>query len=293
MKRAGFSVKWLPVLLLMPQLIIIAVFFYWPAAHALRSSFFLQDPFGFGETYVGLDNYTALVKSSTYSRAAQFTVVFTLLVTFLSLAIALLLAAKADKVMRAAKTYRTMLMWVYAVAPPVAGVIGIIMFNQSWGPLTRLFATLGWDVRLGVDYYDTAFAMVLISVWKQVPVNFIFFLSGLQSIPRSVREAALIDNRSAFGRFRDVTFPLLAPTGFFLLITNITYSLFDTFGVIDTVVKGEPGNNPMTLVYKVYVDGFRGNDMGGSSAQSVILMVLVLAMTVVQFRLIERRIHYT
>ncbi|MGO4916348.1 ABC transporter permease subunit [Pseudogemmobacter sp. W21_MBD1_M6] len=293
MKRAGFTTRWLPLFLLMPQVTIIAVFFYWPALHAVQSSFYLQDPFGFSETFVGLSNYASLFNSSAYARAAQFTVVFSLLVTFLSLAIALLLAVKADKVIRGAKTYRTLLMWVYAVAPPVAGVMGIILFNQSWGPLTRLAGLFGWDFMLGVHYYDTASAMVLVSVWKQIPVNFIFFLSGLQSIPRSVREAALIDNRSAAGRFWDVTFPLLAPTGFFLLITNITYSLFDTFGVIDTIVKGEPGNNPMTLVYKVYVDGFRGNDMGGSSAQSVILMVLVLAMTVFQFRLVERRIHYT
>ena len=144
-----------------------------------------------------------------------------------------------------------------------------------------------------MNYFDTAFAMVVVSVWKQLPVNFIFFLSGLQSIPKSVREAALIDNRSASGRFWDVTFPLLAPTAFFLLIINITYALFDTFGIIDTVVKGEPSNNPMTLVYRVYVDGFRGNDLGGSSAQSVVLMVLVLALTVFQFRMVERRIHYT
>lgn len=293
MKRAAFPQRWLPILLLVPQIAIIAVFFYWPAWHALTSSFYLQDPFGFSETFVGLQNYTSLIKSAAYARAGSFTVIFTLLVTFLSLSIALLLAVKADKVLRGAKTYRTLLMWVYAVAPPVAGVMGIILFNHSWGPLTRFFGLFGWDVKIGVHYFDTAFAMVLISVWKQIPVNFIFFLSGLQSIPKSVREAALIDNRSASGRFWDITFPLLAPTGFFLLITNITYALFDTFGIIDTVVKGEPGNNPMTLVYKVYVDGFRGNDMGGSSAQSVILMVLVLAMTVVQFRLVERRIHYT
>lgn len=293
MKRAAFPSRWLPVLLLVPQLIIIVAFFYWPAAQAVHGSFYLTDPFGLGQSFVGLENYETLLGSSEYMRIARFTVVFTLLVTFLSLGIALLLAVKADKLLRAAKTYRTLLMWVYAVAPPVAGFIGIMMFHQTNGPLTHLAAQLGWDFKLGVNYTDTATAMVITSVWKQVPVNFIFFLSGLQSIPRAVREAALLDNRSGTGRFWDITFPLLAPTGFFLLITNITYALFDTFGVIDTLVKGEPGNNPMTLVYKVYVDGFRGNDMGGSSAQSVVLMVLVLALTVVQFRLVERRIHYT
>ncbi len=293
MKSAGFTTRWLPILLLVPQLSIIAIFFYWPALYAMQSSFYLQDPFGFGSTFVGLENYSSLLSSSEYMKVTRFTVVFTALVTFFSLALALLLAVKADNVLRGAKTYRTLLMWVYAVAPPVAGFIGVMMFNQSWGPLTELARSIGWDFKLGVNFNDTASAMILVSVWKQVPVNFIFFLSGLQSIPKSVREAALIDNSSSFGRFWDVTFPLLAPTGFFLLIINITYSLFDTFGVIDTMVKGEPGNNPMTLVYKVYVDGFRGNDLGGSSAQSVILMVLVLALTIFQFRLVERRIHYT
>lgn len=293
MKRAGFATRWLPILLLLPQLAIIAVFFYWPAAHAVQSSFYLEDPFGFGSTFVGFDNYTHLAGNSEYGRIASFTLLFTVLVTFFSLALALLLAVKADSVIRGAKTYRTLLMWVYAVAPSVAGFIGLTLFDQSWGPLADLAKSIGWDFKLGVNSTDTATAMVMVSVWKQVPVNFIFFLSGLQSIPKSVREAAMIDNSSATGRFWDVTFPLLAPTGFFLLIINITYALFDTFGVVDTLIKGEPGNNPLTLVYKVYVDGFRGNDLGGSSAQSVILMILVLALTIFQFRLVERRIHYT
>ncbi len=293
MKRALFSNPWLPILLLVPQLSIAAVFFYWPAGYAIQSSFFLQDPFGFGSTFVGFENYSDLFSNSEYLKVGYFTLIYTCLVTFFSLAIALLLAVKADQVIRGAKAYRTLLIWVYAVAPPVAGFIGILMFDQSTGPLTHLAQAFGWDYKLGVNYNDTASAMVIVAVWKQIPVNFIFFLAGLQSIPKSVREAALIDNASAMGRFWDVTFPLLAPTGFFLLIINITYSLFDTFGVIDVLVKGEPGNNPMTLVYKVYVDGFRGNDLGGSSAQSVVLMVLVLALTIFQFRMIDRRIHYT
>ncbi|TLP46223.1 MULTISPECIES: ABC transporter permease subunit [Cohaesibacter] len=293
MKRATFNNKWLPLFFLLPQLSIIVIFFYWPAWQALRLSFYLEDPFGFGSTFVGFDNYRDIFNNAEYLRIAGFTIVFSVSVTFLSLAIALLFAVKADKVIRGARTYRTLLMWVYAVAPPVAGFIFLVMFSQRWGPITEFLAQFGYDFRVGLDYTDTAIVMITASVWKQIPINFIFFLSGLQSIPRSVMEAARIDNASAQRRFWDVTFPLLAPTGFFLLITNFTYSLFDTFGTIDTVLRGEPASNPMTLVYKVYVDGFRGNDLGGSSAQSVILMVLVLAMTIFQFRLVERRIHYT
>lgn len=293
MKRAGFNQLGLPVMLLLPQLVVIAIFFYWPAAYAVKSSFFLEDPFGFGATFVGLANYTDLWASEQYLKVAVFTVGFTALVTFLSLSIALLLAVKADKVIRGTRGYRTLLMWVYAVAPPVAGFIGVMVFYQGNGPMTEFLALFGYEFKLGVKYYDTAAAMVAVAMWNHIPVNFIFFLSGLQSIPQSVKEAAMIDNRSGVRRFWDITFPLLAPTAFFLLIINITYALFDTFGMIDTLVKGEPGNNPMTLVYKVYVDGFRGNDLGGSSAQSVILMVLVLVLTVFQFRVMDRRIHYT
>lgn len=293
MKRSSFANPWLPILLLTPQLSIIAIFFYWPAGWAIQSSFYLEDPFGFGSTFVGLDNYTDVVTAPEYLGVARFTVIFSAIVTFASLAIALLLAVKADTVLRGAKTYRTLLMWVYAIAPPVAGFLGIMFFDQRNGPLTELAAAVGWDLKLGVDYWDTATSMMIVAIWKQIPVNFIFFLSGLQSIPRSVREAALIDDPSGISRFWNVTFPLLAPTAFFLLIINITYALFDTFGIIDTMVKGEPGANPMTLVYKVFLDGFRGNDLGGSSAQSVILMALVLLLTIFQFRLIDRRIHYT
>ena len=292
MKRAVFSTRWLPIALLLPQLTIIALFFYWPAFQALRSSFYLEDPFGFGATFVGLENYLRLFRSSEYLKTAWFTVIFTVAVTFFSLSISLLLAVKADSVIRGARTYRTLLMWVYAVAPPVAGFITLIVFNQRWGPLTEFFALFGWNFRVRLDYFDTAFAMVVASIWKQIPVNFIFFLSGLQGIPRSVREASLIDCKSGLRRFFTVPFPLLAPTGFFLLIINITYSLFETFGMIDTILRNNVGDNPITLVYKVYLDGFRGQDIGGSSAQSVVLMVLVLILTFFQFRFIERRIHY-
>lgn len=292
MKRAAFKSRWLPIMLLLPQLSVIFVFFYWPAWQAVQSSFFLEDPFGFGATFVGFDNYLRLFRSAEYMRTAWFTLFFTLMVTFFSLAIALVLAVKADAVIRGARTYRTLLMWVYAIAPPVAGFITLILFNQRWGPLTNFFGLFGWDFRVGLSPYDTGFAMILASVWKQIPINFIFFLSGLQSIPRAINEAAMIDDRSGASRFWRVTFPLLAPTGFFLLITNITYALFDTFATIDTIVRNNPGNNPVTLVYKVYAEGFRGQDIGGSSAQSVILMVMVLLLTVFQFRLVERRIHY-
>lgn len=292
MKKVQFNSRLVPYLLLLPQLSIVFVFFLWPAAEAVRSSFYLEDPFGFGSTFVGFDNFFEVFDNSDYGRVARFTAVFTFFVTFLSLGLALLLAVKADKVIHGSSSYKTLLMWVYAVAPPVAGLIGILLFDQHVGPIVDMFALIGWDFRIGVNYFDTGLAMVMVAVWKQIPVNFIFFLSGLQGISKSVQEAASIDCRSGFRRFWSVTFPLLAPTGFFLLIINITYAFFDTFGIIDVILKTQPGNDPYTLVYKVYQDGFRGNDLGGSSAQSVILMILVFVLTVIQFRLIERRVHY-
>ena len=222
MKKVQFQSPWLPYLLLLPQLGIVTVFFLWPAAQAIQSSFYLEDPFGFGSTYVGLDNFKDMITSTDYGRVARFTAVFTFFVTFLSLGLALLLAVKADKVLRGASSYKTLLMWVYAVAPPVAGLIGVLLFDQHVGPIVDLFALFGWKMQIGVSYFDTSFAMIVTAVWKQIPVNFIFFLSGLQGISKSVQEAASIDCRSGFRRFWTVTFPLLAPTGFFLLIVNIT-----------------------------------------------------------------------
>ncbi|RFZ88630.1 ABC transporter permease subunit [Shinella sp. WSJ-2] len=292
MKRVQFSSPFLPYLFIAPQMAIIFVFFYWPSVQAIQSSFFLEDPFGFGSTFVGLSNYSDALGSVQYQAIARFTVVFTALVTFLSLGIGVLLAVKADTVLKGSATYKTLLIWVYAIAPPVAGLMGMMFFDQHIGPLVKFAALFGWDMKVGLNYYDTAFAMIAVSVWKQIPYNFIFILSGLQSIPVSVREAAAIDCRSGFRRFWTMTLPLLAPTAFFLLIINMTYALFDTFGVIDVMVKDKAANNPITLVYKVYMDGFRGNDLGGSSAQSVILMIVVFVLTIFQFRFIERRVHY-
>ena len=292
MKRAQFSSSTLPYLFLAPQLAVIFIFFYWPSAEAIRSSFFLEDPFGFGATFVGFQNYIDTLSSPEYLGIASFTAIYTVLVTFFSLAAGLLLAVKADKVIRGSSAYKTVLISVYAIAPPVAGLIGMMFFDQHIGPFVRLAAMFGWEMKVGLNYWDTAFAMVFVAVWKQIPYNFIFFLSGLQSIPASVLEAAVIDCRNGLRRFWTVLAPLLTPTAFFLLIINFTYALFDTFGVIDVMVKDKAANNPITLTYKVYMDGFRGNDLGGSSAQSVILMVIVLVLTVFQFRFLERRVHY-
>ncbi len=291
-KRVQFDRPLLPWLFLLPQLAVIVVFFYWPSVQAITSSFYIEDPFGFGSTFVGMENYGDALGSAEYRRIAGFTAFFTVMVTALALGLGLLLAVKADKVIRGRSAYRTALISVYAIAPPVAGLMGMMLFDQHIGPFVKLAGWFGWDMKVGLNYWDTAFAMIVVSVWKQVPYNFIFFLSGLQGIPAAVREAAVIDCKNGLRRFAGITLPLLAPTGFFLLIINITYALFDTFAVIDVMVKDKPANNPITLVYKVYLDGFRGNDIGGSSAQSVILMLVVLVLTLVQFRYLERRVHY-
>ncbi|KAA3513679.1 ABC transporter permease subunit [Agrobacterium vitis] len=292
MKRVQFNSRFLPYFFLAPQFCIVAIFFYWPAVQAIQSSFYIEDPFGFGSTFVGLANYVDMFSSSEYRKIALFTLCFSVVVTFLVLSIGTVLAVKADAVIRGQSAYKTLLIVVYAIAPPVAGLIGMMFFDQHIGPFVKFVALFGWDMKVGLNYFDTAFAMVTIAVWNQIPYNFIFILSGLQGIPASVREAATLDCRSGTRRFWTVTMPLLTPTAFFLLVVNMTYSLFDTFGVIDVIVKDKPADNPITLVYKVYTDGFRGNDIGSSSAQSVILMVVVLVLTMIQFRFIERRVHY-
>ncbi len=292
MKKVQFGHSPIPYLFIAPQITIIVIFFLWPAGQAIYQSFLLQDAFGLSSRFVWFRNYTDTILTAAWWQAAKFTIIFSFLVTFLSLALALLLAVKANEVIRGARTYKTLLMWAYAIAPPVAGLMGNLMFNPLIGDLYKFFNFIGWDFNHKLHSFDAGFVVVLISVWKQVSVNFIFFLSGLQGIPKSVSEAATIDCKSPTRRFWTMTFPLLAPTTFFLMVINITYAFFDTFGIIDTTTTGSPGGSTTTLVYKVYTDGFRGNDLGGSSAQSVVLMLIVLVLTVIQFRFIERKIHY-
>lgn len=292
MKRVQFEHSSIPYLFVAPQIAIIVIFFLWPAAQAIYQSFLLEDAFGLSSQFVWFRNYEDTIVSASWLQSAGFTAVFSILVTFLSLGFALLLAVKANEVIRGASTYKTTLMWAYAIAPPVAGLMGNLMFHPLIGDLYKFFNAIGWDFNHKLDAFDASFVVILISVWKQVSVNFIFFLSGLQGIPKGVNEASMMDCKSATRRFWTITFPLLAPTTFFLMVINITYAFFETFGIIDTTTKGAPGGATTTLVYKVFQDGFRGADLGGSSAQSVVLMIMVLALTVVQFRYIERKVHY-
>ena len=292
MKRQHFQHPFLPYFLVLPQVLIIGIFFVWPAAQAVYQSFVLEDAFGLGVQFVWLENYEAIFNDRQYVVSATFTAIFSTLVAFFSMALALFFAVKADAILRGATTYKILLIWVYAVAPAVAGIVGTFLFTRNLGPLYTLLTATGWDFNPQVNVSDAAFTVILVSVWKQVSVNFIYFLAGLQSIPNYVREAALIDCKSSLRRFWTIIFPLLAPTGFFVLVINITYAFFDTFGVIDTMTRDSPAGGTNTLVYKVYQDGFLGLDLGGSSAQSVVLMILVLLLTMIQFRFIERKIHY-
>jgi sn-glycerol 3-phosphate transport system permease protein len=291
-KRAVFSGWGWPVALLTPQLAVTAVFFYWPAAQAVWQSFLLQDAFGLKTDVVWFENYKELFRNREYFRAVITTLVFAAWVTTLSLGLALLLAVQADKVAHGSKIYKTLLIWPYAVAPAIAGVLWLFMFQPSLGVVARGLRVLGVDWNPLLDGRHAFSLVVAASVWKQVSYNFLFFLAGLQAIPRSVYEAAAIDGARPFRRFWTITFPLLSPTAFFLLVVNIVYVFFDTFGIIDSVTGGGPAKATETLVFKVFADGRLGGDLGGSAAQSVILMFLVVALTAVQFRFVERRVSY-
>ena len=291
-KNAIFQSKLLPFVLVAPQLAIVLVFFYWPAAQAVVQSFLLQDAFGLSTSFVWLENYQDLLSQPDYFATVGRTFTFSFAIALSSLSVALLLAAMADKPLRGGTLYRTLLIWPYAVAPPVVGVIWIFMLHPSLGVLSRYLRAMGvdWNPLLNGD--QAALLIILAAAWKQISYNFLFFLAGLQSIPKSVIEAAAIDGARPMRRFWTVIFPLLSPTLFFLLVVNIVYAFFDTFGIIDTMTRGGPGKSTETLVYRVYTDGLIGGNLGSSAAQSVILMVIVIVLTGIQFRFVERKVTY-
>ena len=291
-RRVIFDNRALPYLLLAPQVAVTLIFFIWPAAQALWQSVHLQDAFGLRSQFVWFENFEAVLSDPNYLETVKTTIVFSASVTALSLASALGLAVLADSRIRAAAAYKTLLIWPYALAPAVAAVLWMFIFNPEIGILGRALNDLGyaWDYRLNDGQALTM--VILAASWKQVSYNFIFFLAGLQAIPRSVLEAASIDGAGAVRRFWTITFPLLSPTTFFLLVVNVVYAFFETFGTIHALTHGGPGKATETLIFRVYQDGVVNHDLGGSSAQSVILMVIVIALTAIQFRFIERKVHY-
>ena len=291
-KRVVFRSAWLPYALVAPQIAVTIVFFFWPAVQAGWYSFQLQDAFGERTQFVGMANFAALLNDANYLYSFKITAFFSLMVAGAGLTISLLLATMANRVIRGALAYRTLLIWPYAVASAVAGVLWLFLFAPSIGIITFALRSLGiqWDWVLQGD--QAMLLVVIAATWKQISYNFLFFLAGLQSIPRSLIEAAAIDGAGPARRFWTIVFPLLSPTAFFLLVVNIVYAFFDTFGVIDATTQGGPAGATQILVYKVYYDGVKAADLGGSSAQSVILMAIVIALTVVQFRYVERRVQY-
>ena len=291
-KRVVFRSAWLPYALLAPQIAVTLVFFFWPAVQAIWFSFQLQDAFGLRTEFVGLRNFEALFADSHYLASFRTTAIFSVLVAFFGIAISLLLAVMADRVVRGALAYRTLLIWPYAVAPAVAGVLWAFMFAPSVGIVTYVLRRWGIDWNWILRGDQAMLLVVMASVWKQISYNFLFFLAGLQSIPRSLIEAAAIDGAGPARRFWTVVFPLLSPTTFFLLVVNIVYAFFDTFGVIDATTQGGPAGATQILVYKVYYDGVKAADLGGSSAQSVVLMCIVIVLTALQFRFVERKVQY-
>ncbi len=291
-KRTTFQSKFLPYALLTPQLLVTAVFFLWPAGQAVVQSFQREDAFGLNTVFVGMENYIDLFHNPDYLNSLKVTIVFSVATTLLSLVTALILALAVDRMIRSANTYTTLLVWPYAVAPAVSGIMWWFMFNPTIGLFPYLLAMLGyhWDHSLKAG--DAMILVVIAASWKQISYNFLFFVAGLQSIPQSMREAAAIDGAGPVKRFFTITLPLLSPTTFFLMVVNVVYAMFDTFAVIHATTQGGPAQATNILVYKVYDDGFIGLNLGSSAAQSVVLMVIVIALTVIQFRWIERRVEY-
>ena len=291
-KKVTFRGVAFPLALLLPQLVVTAIFFLWPAGQALYQSVLRQDPFGLRTSFVGLQNFERLFDDPLYLSAFQVTIVFSLAVTVAGLAIALLLATMADRVIKGASGYKTLLILPYAVAPAIAGVLWWFLFNPSIGLFAHSLRALGidWNHQLNGD--QALILIIVASVWKQISYNFLFFLAGLQAIPKSLIEAAAIDGAGPVKRFWTIVFPLLSPTAFFLLVVNVVYAFFETFGVVHATTSGGPGQATTILVYKVYSDGFIGLNLGSSAAQSVVLMGIVILLTAIQFRYIERRVQY-
>jgi sn-glycerol 3-phosphate transport system permease protein len=291
-KRVVFRSAWLPYLLVAPQLAITIIFFFWPASQAVWYSFQLQDAFGLRTQFVGLENFQTLFRDPNYLASFRTTAIFSIAVAGIGIALSLLLAVMADRVVRGAMAYKTLLIWPYAVAAAVAGVLYAFMFAPSIGIVTFMLRGFGIHWNWVIDGNQAMLLVIMAAVWNQISYNFLFFLAGLQSIPKSLIEAAAIDGAGPARRFWTIVFPLLSPTAFFLLVVNVVYAFFGTFGIIDAITQGGPAQSTQILVYKVYHDGVKAADLGGSSAQSVILMAIVIALTVVQFRFIERRVQY-
>ena len=291
-KRVLFRSAWLPWVLLLPQLVVISVFFFWPAGQALVQSFQMQDAFGMSTEWVGLENFRNLFEDPSYLASFKTTAFFSIAVAVSGIAISLVLAIFADRIVRGALVYKTALLLPYVVAPAVAGVLWMFMFSPSLGVVAYLLRQSGfdWNHLLNSDHAMTL--IVIAAVWKQISYNFLFFLAGLQSIPKALIEAASIDGAGPWRRFWNIQLPLLSPTTFFLLVINIVYAFFDTFGIIDAATHGGPGQSTSILVYKVYLDGFKALDLGGSAAQSVVLMAIVVVLTVIQFRYVEKKVQY-
>ncbi len=291
-KRVRFGNRWLPWLLVAPQMVVVTIFFFWPAGSALYQSVLLEDAFGGSTQFVGLENFDRLFSDGSYLLSFRTTAVFSLLVASCGICIALLLAVMANRVIRGATLYTTLLVWPYAVAPAIAGVLWLFMFAPSVGIVSHALRSLGIEWNHLLNGNQAMALIIMAAVWKQISYNFLFFLAGLQSIPKSLIEAAAIDGARPWHRFWTIVFPLLSPTTFFLLVINIVYAFFDTFAIVDAATQGGPGKDTAILVYKAYYDGFKAMDLGGSAAQSVILMAIVIALTVVQFRYVERRVQY-
>lgn len=291
-KRVLFRSGWLPWVLIAPQLLIIGIFFFWPAGQAVLQSFQMEDAFGLSTEWVGLDNFRNLLDDDTYLNSFQRTALFSILVAGIGIAVSLVLAIFADRIIRFAMVYKTLLIVPYAVAPVIAGVLWVFMFSPSIGVVTYYLGKLGYEWNHLMNDNQAMALVVIASVWKQISYNFLFFLAGLQSIPKALIEAASIDGAGPWRRFWNIQLPLLSPTTFFLLVINIVYAFFDTFGIIDAATQGGPGQSTSILVYKVYQDGFKALDLGGSAAQSVILMCIVVVLTVIQFRYVEKKVQY-